>query len=101
MGRTRIGLDVGSTAVRAAEVASNGRPSLVRAAQVALPSGAVESGEIRDPGAVVDALRELWKRGGFKSKQVYMGVGNQRLVVREVILPWLPEKELRESLPYQ
>jgi type IV pilus assembly protein PilM len=28
-------------------------------------------------------------------------VGNQRVVVREVILPWLPEKELKESLPYQ
>src|SRR5947209_4967443 len=30
-----------------------------------------------------------------------MGVGNQRVVVREVVLPWLSEKELRESLPFQ
>src|SRR4051794_41621399 len=30
-----------------------------------------------------------------------MGVGNQRVVVREVSLPWLPEKELRQSLAYQ
>ena len=30
-----------------------------------------------------------------------MGVGNQRVVVREIALPWLPEKELRASLGFQ
>jgi len=100
--RTRIGLDVGSTAVRAAEVGGSADdPSLVRAAQVELPPGAVENGEIRDPHAVAEALKELWRKGGFKAKQVHMGVGNQRVVVREIVLPWLPEKELKESLPFQ
>jgi len=99
--RTRIGLDVGSTAVRAAEISASDPPSLVRAAQVPLPPGAVENGEIREPGVVADALKELWRKGGFRGKQVYMGVGNQRVVVREVVLPWLPEKELKDSLPYQ
>jgi type IV pilus assembly protein PilM len=28
-------------------------------------------------------------------------VGNQRVVVREIVVPWLPEKELKDSLPYQ
>ena len=66
-----------------------------------LPQGAVENGEVRQPEVVGEALRELWRRGGFKDKQVVMGVGNQRVVVREVALPWLPEKELRESLAFQ
>ena len=30
-----------------------------------------------------------------------MGVGNQRVVVREISIPWLPEKELRASLAFQ
>jgi type IV pilus assembly protein PilM len=68
---------------------------------VPLPPGAVESGEVRDIDAVAGAMRELWQRGGFKSKDVTMGVGNQRLVVREVTIPALPEKELRESLRFQ
>ena len=102
MSKTRIGLDVGSTAVRAAEVGgAPDDPALVRAAQVDLPPGAVENGEIKDPEAVAQALHELWRRGGFRSKQVYMAVGNQRVVVREIVLPWLPEKELKDSLPYQ
>jgi type IV pilus assembly protein PilM len=99
--RTRIGVDVGSTAVRVAEVAAGDIPVVVRAAQVPLPPGVVEAGEVRQPDAVAEALREVWSRSGVKSKQVYLGVGNQRVVVREVALPWLPEKELRDTLGFQ
>jgi type IV pilus assembly protein PilM len=101
MARTRIGLDTGSTAVRAAELTEGDRPSVIRAAQVPLAPGAVENGEVRDVEAVAEALRELWTRGGFKSRKVYMGVGNQRVVVREIALPTMPEKELRQSLGFQ
>jgi type IV pilus assembly protein PilM len=97
----RIGLDIGSTAVRAVEVTGGDPPAVIHAAQVPLPPGAVESGEVKEPEQVSDALRELWQRGGFKSKRVYMGVGNQRVVVREIALPYLPEKELRASLGFQ
>jgi type IV pilus assembly protein PilM len=100
--KTRIGVDVGSTAVRAAELTvGSDTPTLVRAAQVRLNPGIVESGEVRDTVALSEALRELWTRGGFKSKAVNLGVGNQRVIVREVTLPALPPKELRESLPFQ
>jgi type IV pilus assembly protein PilM len=100
MARGRIGLDIGSTAVRAVELV--GSPaSVVRASQIALPPGAVESGEVRDPTAVAEALRRLWEEGGFKGRQVWLGVGNQRVVVREISLPYLPEKELRSSLGFQ
>ena len=100
MAKGRIGLDIGSTAVRAVELV--GSPlTVVRASQVALPPGAVESGEVRDPGAVSEALKKLWSEGGFKGRQVWLGVGNQRVVVREISLPYLPEKELRSSLGFQ
>jgi type IV pilus assembly protein PilM len=99
--RTRIGVDVGSTAVRVAEVAAGDVPVIVRAAQVPLPPGVVEAGEVRQPEAVAEALRELWSKSGVKSKQVHLGVGNQRVVVRELALPWLPEKELRDTLGFQ
>jgi type IV pilus assembly protein PilM len=99
--RTRIGVDVGSTAVRVAEVAAGEIPVIVRAAQVPLPPGVVEAGEVRQPEIVGEALRELWSKAGVKSKQVHLGVGNQRVVVRELALPWLPEKELRDTLGFQ
>jgi type IV pilus assembly protein PilM len=99
--KVRVGLDIGSTAVRAAEISIGVQPTVLRAAQVKVAPGAVENGEVRQPEAVTEALRELWAVGKFKSKQVVMGVGNQRVVVRDVGLPWLPEKELRSSLGFQ
>ena len=101
MAKGRVGLDIGSTAVRAAELSAGANPAVLRAAQVPLPVGAVENGEVREPEAVGEALRELWQRGGFKNRQVWMGVGNQRVVVREIALPYMPEKELRASLGLQ
>ncbi len=101
MPKTRIGVDVGSTAVRVAEVAIGDVPVVVRAAQVPLAPGLVEAGEVREPEAVGAAIRELWEKAGIKSRQAFLGVGNQRVVVREVALPWLPERELRNTLAFQ
>ncbi|HET6771266.1 MAG TPA: type IV pilus assembly protein PilM [Actinomycetota bacterium] len=102
MARVRVGVDVGSTGVRAAELSvGSDPPFLVRAAQVPLSPGAVVGGEVKQPEAVTEAIKELWRRGGFRSKEVTMGVGNQRVVVREVTVPSIPAKELRQSLPFQ
>ena len=101
MAKGRIGLDVGSTAVRAAEIVAGDPPVLMRAAQVPVAEGSVENGEVRDVTRVAEAIGDLWERGGFKGKQVSMGVANQRVVVREVSVPALPAKELRQALPFQ
>lgn len=97
-----IGLDIGSSAVRAAHVVSTrGGRSIQRFGQVALPHGAVIGGIVRDADAVSSAIQQLWKRAKFKSKSVVVGVANQRVVVRRVELPYIDEKELRSSLQYQ
>jgi type IV pilus assembly protein PilM len=97
-----IGLDIGTSAVRAAMVSSgrSGR-SLVRFGQVALPPGAVVGGEIRDEGAVAGAIGQLWKRAKLKSKKAVIGVANQRVVVRQIDIPFMEQKELRSSLRFQ
>jgi type IV pilus assembly protein PilM len=102
MARTRIGLDIGSSGVRAAELSMRTTPpTLVRIGQIPLPLGAMANGEVRESDTVAQAIRELWRKGKFRSKEVIMGVANQRVVVREVSLPWLAETEMRESLPFQ
>ena len=102
MAKGRIGLDIGSTAVRAAELTGRDTPHRrpCRPGRRCPPAPS-RTARSASPSVVAEALRELWQRGGFKPKQVYMGVGNQRVVVREIALPWLPEKELRASLGFQ
>ena len=100
--RTAIGLDIGTSGVRAAELSfGKGGATLRRFGQVALPPGAVRDGEVADPETVAGAIRQLWASGKFNSKKVVMGVANQRVIVRQVDLPWLPADELRKSLAFQ
>jgi type IV pilus assembly protein PilM len=97
-----VGLDIGASAVRVAHVGGGrGSASLLGFGQIALPQGAVVDGEVRDPGAVSEAVSQLWKRSRIKSKKVIVGVANQRVVVRQVDLPYLEEKEFRSSLRFQ
>ena len=100
-----IGLDIGTTHVRAAEVVvgkgNNGQGTLVRFGQVPLPAGAVRDGEVAEQSTVTTAIRRLWAEAKFASRDVNIGVGNQRVVVRELDLPWMPLPQLRASLPFQ
>jgi len=100
--RTAIGLDIGTSGVRAAEVSlRKGVRTLERFGQIALPQGAVRDGEVVDPAAVALALKSLWANAKFSSKRVILGVANQKVIVRQATLPALPLAELRRSLPFQ
>lgn len=101
-GRTAIGLDIGTSGVRAAELAfGKGQVTLQRFGQVALPEGAVRDGEVINPDLVAEALKQLWAHTKFSGKKVVIGVANQKVVVRQVDLPWMPLDELKKSLGFQ
>ena len=102
MARKVVGLDIGTTAVRAAEVSvRRGQVVLERIGQAGLPDGVVVDGEVVEPGAVAIAIKDLWRRTRISSRRVIIGVANQRVVVRLVDLPWMPPSELRSSLGFQ
>lgn len=109
MGKSRvIGLDIGTTHVRAAEIqfgadgpGGKTQPELVRYGEVALPVGAVKDAEVAEPQTVASALRALWAESKFSHKDVVLGVGNQRVLVRDLDLPSMPLAQLRAALPFQ
>lgn len=101
-GRTAIGLDIGTSGVRAAELAyGKGGITLEKFGQVALPSGAVRDGEVVDVAAVAEAIKQLWAHTKFSGKKVIVGVANQKVLVRTVSLPAAPISEIRQTLAYQ
>lgn len=99
---TPIGLDIGSSSIRAVEI-RRGKDdySLINFGQHPLPPGIVVGGVIQDPAVVTAALKQLWTACRFGSRQVALGVTNPQLVVREMAVSNLPPKEMRKSLPFQ
>jgi type IV pilus assembly protein PilM len=98
-----VGIDFGKGVVRAVEVRepAGPRPVITRHHEVPLPPGSVLGGEVRNLEQVADALRRLWSEAGFKTKKVVLGMGNQRVLVRELAMPKMPLERIREALPFQ
>src|SRR3954452_15055281 len=102
MARTLVGLDICRTGVRAAElVAGPRRPTLRRFASVPLPTGVVRAGIVVDGEALAEALKELWATGKFGSKEVRLGIANSGVMVRQMVLDWMPPAAFRQALRYQ
>jgi type IV pilus assembly protein PilM len=97
-----VGLDIGTSAVRAAELEfGSGQPKLVAFGQVGLPPGAITDGEVQDIPAVADAIRRLWHNGRFVSHSVVVGIAGLRVITRELDLPWVPDGEVESAVRFQ
>ncbi|TFD52045.1 type IV pilus assembly protein PilM [Cryobacterium frigoriphilum] len=103
MSTSVVGIDIGFGSVRAVEVSEAGsaRPTIQRYHEERLPAGAVSRGEVLEPATVASALKRLWSAGGFKSRDVVLGMGNHRVVARDLTVPKMSMKRIRESLPFQ
>ena len=103
MGEHIVGLDIGTSALRAVEliVDGGGPPVLEAFGQVGLPPGTVVDGEIRDRAQVASAIRRLWRNGGFKTNRVRLGVAGLRAITREIELPPVPPDEVAAAVALQ
>jgi type IV pilus assembly protein PilM len=97
-----IGLDIGSTSVRAVE-ASRGKdgPAITRCGRLPLPPGAVRAGVVQDAKAVTLAVKQLRGAAKLRGRRVVLGLTNPQVVVRAMSVTNLPGPELRRSLPFQ
>lgn len=97
-----VGIDLGSRTITVAEVKrARGQAQVVNFGGVELPPEVIREGEVVDVDAVAAALKEVLQAAKLRAKRVWLGVANQRVVVRQVDLPWMEEAELRAALRYQ
>ena len=76
-------------------------PILQNLAIIMLPEGAVRDGEIDNIETVSTYLRELWKQNRLTKRKVVLGIANQKVIVRPMDLPYMPEDELESAVKYQ
>lgn len=97
-----IGLDIGSSSVRAVEIGfSEGKRVLTRIGEIGLAPGIVSEGEVHDSEALSTALTSLWRLGGFKTRRVFLGLANQKVIVRHIQLPFMSDEDLKGAINYE
>ncbi len=96
-----VGLDIEAGSIAAAEVSVNGSAQVTASAIGPLDSGAFHEGEVLDPERLASTLKALFAEHKLP-KQVRLGIGNQRLVVRTMRLPAIEDpKEMEAAVRFQ
>ena len=97
-----VGLDIGYSKIRAAQVdrghRGGARVDLVY--EIDIPDGVFALGEVVDKEAFAELLTTLWSKGEFSSKKVALAAPNLHVFARELSIPVMSKHRIVESLPF-
>ena len=98
-----VGLDIGSSAVKAVELKPAGKGFRVAAfGTEPVPPESIVDGAIIDAGAVADAIRRVFERNAaFKTRDVCASLSGNAVIVKKITLPVMTESELAESIYWE
>src|SRR5881296_4360500 len=97
-----VGLDIGSSAVKAVELKPSGKGYKVTAVGIEpVPPDSIVDGAIIDGTAVADAIRRLFENKAFKTKEVAASLSGNAVIVKKISLPVMTEAELAESIYWE
>jgi len=100
--RSLVGLDIGSSAVKAVELKPAGKGFKVTAfGSEPVPPDSIVDGAIIDGAAVSDAIRRLFDQHGIKTKEVAASLSGNAVIVKKITLPIMTEAELADSIYWE
>src|SRR5262245_65926497 len=99
MGKNCVGLDIGSSSIKAVQVRKDKRGLELQAfgMQPLLPQTIVD-GTIMDQGAVTEAIRQLWKRLRLKQKEVAIAIAGHSVIIKKISVPQMTAEQLAANI---
>ena len=98
-----VGLDLGSSAVKAVELKDLGKGRGFRLTGLGiepLPPEAIVDGAIMDSGLVGDAIQRLFSTNKFKATDVALSLSGHSVIIKKISLPVMSPEELSESIQW-
>src|SRR5438105_438122 len=100
-GKPLVGLDIGSSSVKAVELTKTKKGYQVTGfAAESLGADAVVDGAIMDAPGVADSIKRTFTAGKFKQKAVATGVSGHSVIVKRVMLPAATPEEVEASIQF-
>jgi type IV pilus assembly protein PilM len=97
-----VGLDIGSSAVKAVELRPAGKGwKVVGWGVEPIPPDSIVDGAIIDGTAVADAVRRLFDGRRLKAKQVAASLSGNAVIVKKITVPAMTEAELADSIVWE
>jgi type IV pilus assembly protein PilM len=93
------GLDIGSGAIKAAEIANTKTGSVLKKfGIIRISPGIIEKGNINEPEVVAESIRALFSKYGIKNRNVAVSVGGPRVIVRKISIRNKKEDEIHNLI---
>jgi type IV pilus assembly protein PilM len=100
--KTVVGLDIGTSAVKAVELRAAGRGFRVSAfATDPIPSASIVDGAIIDGAGVAETIRRMLDRASIKTRDVAASLSGNAVIVKKISLPQMTESELAETIRWE
>ena len=100
--KSLVGLDIGSSAVKAVELRQTGSGYMVAAiGSEPVPPASIVDGAIVDGGAVADVIRQLFEKNNFKATEVVGSLSGNAVIVKKIVLSRMTEEELAEAIYWE
>jgi type IV pilus assembly protein PilM len=97
-----IGLDIGSSSVKAVELAVKAKGlELLNMGVAPVPPEAIVQGAFLNSGAITEAIRRAVDEAGIKTKLVATAVAGHSVIVKKISLPAMSREELEESIRWE
>jgi type IV pilus assembly protein PilM len=97
-----VGLKIGASQLAAARVSNNGSAELLQVAREPLAPGIIVGGELRDPDALSEALKDFFEKHGLPKKGVRLGIANNRIGVRTFEIAGIEDqKQLANAIRFR
>jgi len=97
-----VGLDIGSRTLKLAEVEDKKKGwNLNKFGMIDIVPGLIEEGNIRNPEAVADSIRQLFKIHKIKENNVAISVGGYSTIVKNISVPTMEEDQLQETIHFE
>src|SRR5919201_4227975 len=94
-----FGLDIGSSTVKVVQLSGSGKSYRLSAFGItSLAPDVITEGAIKDPPAVVDAIKDAVTKAGIKTTDTAIAIAGRELIIKKVQIPEVPEKELRGAI---
>lgn len=97
-----VGLDIGTHSIKLVQLKKAGKGyELLHFGIMPLLPDSVVDGAIMNAGAVVEAIRNLFRMEKIKTKEVATAISGQSVIVKKIRVPQMTEQELAENIQWE
>jgi len=101
-GKHLVGVDIGTSSVKVLQVRASGKGiHLLKYGVEPLPPQSIVDGHVMGRGAVVDALRKIFRELRIAQKEIALSISGNSVIIKKLNLPLMKHEELEDQIQWE